>query len=156
MDFESRKSEGILRSQKSKQPTQRKPAHVPEIQPVEVTSQERPVSRGRASSKWREGVTQDSLERLAQESARRALELQKKKMVYPIWWQGNALIEKENLMKKADTVKVVNPVRAKVHKKNLARYAEDSLDARLRQVKEDNMMSIGSVEDTMEPKQQTP
>jgi hypothetical protein len=34
---------------------------------------------------------------------------------------------------------VADPVRAKVHKKNLARYAEDSLDARLRQVKEDNM-----------------
>jgi hypothetical protein len=42
-------------------------------------------------------------------------------------------------MKKAEIVEniktVADPVRAKVHR-NLARYAEDSLDARLREVRE--------------------
>ena len=68
-------------------------------------------------------------------------------MVYPEWWQGNEEIKNERAVRKGNTVKIADPIRAKVHKKNLARYAEDSLDARLNKVKEDNMGSIGSVED---------
>jgi hypothetical protein len=60
-------------------------------------------------------------------------------MVYPAWWQGNEEIKKEQAKKKSSTLYVADPAKAKVHKKNLARYAEDSLDARLRQVKENVM-----------------
>ena len=53
-------------------------------------------------------------------------------MVYPSWWQ---LDEMDSPPKKKNdhiVLGIADPVRAKVHKKNLGRYAEDSLDARLR------------------------
>ena len=58
-------------------------------------SDSRSQSRGRASSRWRRGVTQSSLEREAQESARRTAEQKKTQLEYPSWWQGNEEIEKE-------------------------------------------------------------
>ena len=48
----------------------------------------RSQSRGRPGSRWRQGVTQGSLERQAQESARKQIELQRQSMQYPEWWQG--------------------------------------------------------------------
>jgi hypothetical protein len=55
-------------------------------------------------------------------------------MVYPSWWQ----LDEMNSPKKKDNSGqgIADPVRAKVHKKNLGRYAEDSLDARLRQIRD--------------------
>jgi hypothetical protein len=46
----------------------------------------REQSRGRASSQWRRGVTQTSLERQAEESARKAIASQAQTMQYPSWW----------------------------------------------------------------------
>ena len=99
-------------------------------------------SRSRASSKWRRGVTQDSLEKQAQESARILEEKKQIGMVYPSWWQ----LDEEESPKRVTTIGqgIADPVRAKVHKKTLGRYAEDSLDARLRQVRD--FEETGSIE----------
>lgn len=51
-------------------------------------SNSREASRGRASSRWRRGVTQSSLERQAQDSARKEVDLKANQMQYPSWWQG--------------------------------------------------------------------
>lgn len=48
----------------------------------------RSESRGRASSKWRKGTTQTSLEREMEESARKIMEMKKKQMEYPTWWSS--------------------------------------------------------------------
>lgn len=55
-------------------------------------------------------------------------------MEYPSWWANEEDIKKGySEHNKSKQPMVVDPVRAKVHK-NLNRYAEDSLDARLRNV----------------------
>lgn len=69
-------------------------------------------------------------------------------MVYPSWWFGYDEIEVQNMKKKIaqddeqqdepainSTAGIADPSRAKVHK-TLNRYAEDSLDARLRNVRQ--------------------
>jgi hypothetical protein len=98
----------------------------------------RSLSRGRPGSRWRKGVTRESLERQAQESARKQVELQRQSMQYPEWWQGHPEIqdEREDQEAKQEPHRS-NPVKAKVHK-NMRRYAEDSLDARLRQAQQNS------------------
>ena len=70
-----------------------------------------------------------------------ALENQSKRMVYPDWWEGKDQIEQEEAAKDQmgddprRVFNVANPMKAKVNR-NLQRYAEDSLDARLRQVRD--------------------
>lgn len=99
-------------------------------------SEERSQSKERPSSHWRRGVTQTSLEREQQDSARKQVELSQKTLQYPTWWQGVEEIEAE---KQAKTVQHrSDPAKAKVHK-NMQRYAEDSLDARIRQVQQQNV-----------------
>ena len=58
-------------------------------------------------------------------------------MVYPDWWQqdNEVVVERRRDTSQPRNV-AVDPVRAKVHQKNLGRYAEDSLDARIRQVRQ--------------------
>lgn len=97
-------------------------------------SNSREASRGRASSRWRQGVTQSSLERHAQDSARKEVDLKANKMQYPSWWQGADEIQEQQARGHHEPP-VVNQAKAKVHK-TLNRYAEDSLDARLRQVQQ--------------------
>lgn len=72
-----------------------------------------------------------------------ALENQNKRIVYPDWWEGKAEIEHDEIRKQQMLAEdprrvfnVANPVKVKVNR-NLQRYAEDSLDARLRQVRDD-------------------
>ena len=57
-------------------------------------------------------------------------------MQYPEWWQGYEEIQHEAEYREAkEAPHQSNPVKAKVHK-NMRRYAEDSLDARLRQAQQ--------------------
>lgn len=112
---------------------------VPRVQSRSVGS----GSRGRPSSKWRSGVNYDNIDEAEEESALNALEHQNQRMVYPDWWEGKDEIENEGVRKQQmlnedprRVFKVANPVKVKVNR-NLQRYAEDSLDARLRQVRDD-------------------
>ena len=55
-------------------------------------------------------------------------------MQYPSWWQGADEIQEQQARGHHEPP-VVNQAKARVHK-TLNRYAEDSLDARLRQVQQ--------------------
>ena len=95
-------------------------------------------SRGRPSSKWRQGVTQEDIDHADEESALNALENQNKRIVYPDWWEGKDELEREEQRRQQLLVEdprrvysIANPVKGKVNR-NLERFAEDSLDARLR------------------------
>jgi hypothetical protein len=54
-------------------------------------------------------------------------------MEYPSWWANEEDLKKGYSEHNKDQPRMIDPVKAKVNK-NLARYAEDSLDARLRNV----------------------
>lgn len=67
-----------------------------------------------------------------------ALENQNKRIVYPDWWEGKDEIERQEQKRQQILAEdprrvysIANPVKVKVNR-NLERYAEDSLDARLR------------------------
>lgn len=68
---------------------------VPRVQSRSVGS----GSRGRPSSKWREGVNHENIDEAEEESALNALEHQNKRMVYPDWWEGKEEIEHEEMRK---------------------------------------------------------
>ena len=71
------------------------------------------------------------MERDAADSARKSLELKNRTLQYPSWWQGADVIEKEKeQVKQTPPQRTVDKAKAKVYK-NLNRYAEDSLDARI-------------------------
>lgn len=99
-------------------------------------NQERKTSRERPSSKWRQGITQDNLDKAEEESLNMAIELQNKNVAYPDWWAGKEDIEREQRAQN-ERAKNFKPSQAKAKvNKNLQRYAEDSLDARLREVRQ--------------------
>ena len=70
----------------------------------------------------------------AEESARNEAALRQAKMEYPSWWANEEDINKGY---KEHIKSENNPAKYKVNK-NLQRFAEDSLDARLRHVQQQN------------------
>ena len=149
------------RGQPSQKSAQRPAYHQPRPVTAQPQKAARSLSRrssapshGRPSSRWRSGArSQDELHRLEQEDAQRELENKHKGMVYPSWWFGYDQIEVDNMKKKLAQdderqqdepaiggTGIADPNRAKVHK-TLTRYAEDSLDARLRDVRQQAMQT---------------
>lgn len=106
-DALSNKQKRIMNASKSKQPSQKEIAHrrvgAHQSQTAGDDQQQQAPrvhsrsagsgSRGRPSSKWREGVTYDNIDDAEEESALNALENQNKRMVYPDWWEGKDHIE---------------------------------------------------------------